>query len=181
MLTHPEISNDPNLRGSIMNKQDCGQSNCASCFLANYHYNERALVSVMNQGMPPVDYEREAFSIGGCVLADQDKIEQEITRLTSVLAYDCDFEYEKFASMNRVVRKLSKQIESPTISIELLKRVIVHMDIELGAKLSFRSVFYLMWKSSQMVEYCYDNNPDVFSFEWLCRCYEISCDHPLEN
>lgn len=161
-----------------MNKQNCEQSNCSSFFLVHYLHNERDLVSAMDRGIPPIDYERKAFSINGCVMTDQEQIEQEILRLTSVLAYDCDFEYEKYAAMNRVARKLSRQIENPTISIELLKRIIVHMDIELGTKLSLRNVFYQMSKAFQMEKNCYDNNPDAFSFEWLCNCYESICDCP---
>ena len=80
-----------------MNKQNCEQSNCSGTFMAHYLYNERNLVSVMDQGIPPIDYERKALSVNGCVLADQEQIEQEITRLTSALAYDCDFEYDKYA------------------------------------------------------------------------------------
>lgn len=164
-----------------MNKQNREQYNYTSIFVAHYLYNERDLVSVMDQGIPPIDYEQKALSVNGCVLADQEQIEQEITRLTSALAYDCDFEYDKYASMNRVTNKLSQQIERPTISIGLLKRIIVHMDFELGVKLSFRNVFHQMRKVFQMEKYCYDNNPDAFSFEWLCNCYESSCNRPLEN
>ena len=112
-----------------MNKQNCEQSNCSGTFMAHYLYNERNLVSVMDQGIPPIDYVRKALSVNGCVLADQEQIEQEITRLTSALAYDCDFEYDKYASMNQVTKKLSQQIERPTISIGLLKRIIVHWRI----------------------------------------------------
>ena len=79
-----------------MNNQNCKQSNCSGTFMAHYLYNERDLVSVMDQGIPPIDYEQKALSVDGCVLADQEQIEQEITRLTSALAYDCDFEYDKY-------------------------------------------------------------------------------------
>ena len=60
-----------------MNNQNCKQSNCSGTFMAHYLYNERDLVSVMDQGIPPIDYEQKALSVDGCVLADQEQIEQE--------------------------------------------------------------------------------------------------------
>ena len=115
--------------------------------------------------------EKRAFTVNGVLLSTDEQVKREVTKLLSVFAHDIDFEYDKYSNVFNVIKSLMNQEQKRTISQEVLRRVIVHMNLELGILSSFYTTFVDMDKKYSMETFCFDRNMESFTFEWLCLQY----------
>ena len=111
--------------------------------------------------------EKRAFTVNGVLLSTDEQVKREVTKLLSVFAHDIDFEYDKYSKVFNVIKSLMNQEQKKAISQEVLRRVIVHMNLELGILSSFYTTFVDMDKKYSVETFCYDRNMENFTFEWL--------------
>ena len=115
--------------------------------------------------------ERKAFTVNNVLLSADEQVKREVRKLLSILAHDIDFEYDKYSKMCDVIHSLVKSVKEKEIPQEILKKVIVHMNLELGIVSSFYTTFVDMDKEYSLEELCCDRNMERFTLEWLCLQY----------
>lgn len=81
------------------------------------------------------------------------------------------FDFVKYNDFRCVIDKLSDSIDNYEGDYDVMKKVIVHMDLELGVEVFFTGTFLSMVKDG-VDNICDYNKMKKFTFEELYKCYD---------
>lgn len=127
-----------------------------------------------NQKISKMEY--ESFCINGKHLMPKEQVITEYSKIKATFAFDTDFEYEKYTKFNALIKKLGALVASyDKLTIEqkeILKKVIVYLDLELGTKVSFCKTFIDMKKNRELlINYEMLNELGKFDLDTLFSFY----------
>lgn len=120
--------------------------------------------------------EYESFSVNGKHLMPKEQVITEYSKIKATFAFDTDFEYEKYTKFNTLIKKLGTLVSSyDKLTIEqkeILKKIIVYLDLELDIKVSFYKAFIDMKKNREiLINYEILNELGKFDLETLISFY----------
>lgn len=101
--------------------------------------------------------EKANFSINGEVLSTEAQLVRERIRIINEFTFGSGEEYEfsKYNSLRSIIDALSQAIEEREYyDVEIIKKIIVRLELELGMDVQLMSTFIQMLKSKELVEDC---------------------------
>lgn len=122
--------------------------------------------------------ERKVFTIDRNILKTKEQLIQEYIKLMAYLAHDSSLEFDDHQNVLKVLNELGCVIDNynnlDNNEINLIKKVIVYIDLLVGFKVSFYSTFLEMYNSNELnINYNTLINNNNFNYEYLCNYFNI--------
>ena len=138
--------------------------------MTGFYKNLKEEVSMLSE-MPDIE-EVKNFTINGEELNDEAKIIYEKSRIllhfTHLLKENMDF--VKYNAFRSIIEKLSDSVNNMNLDYELLKKIIVHVELELGMNVFFSTVLLDLLEKGLENIICYETEENL-TYERLCEHY----------
>ncbi len=120
----------------------------------------------------PQQEETTNFIINGEELNDEAKLIYEKNRIILYFTHlnKENMDFIKYNAFRKIIDKLSSNVDGMTTDYEILKKIMVHIELELGMNILFSSTLVKILDSGLGNIICYENENDL-TYEKLYEYY----------